>query len=656
MTSRCGSEERRVWNANRIEGFPVLEGRMSSAQSTSASPDEPFESAPRRPASDSAVPDIPLVRTPSRWPWPTTDPSPVPADLSGGLRGYSRKLGRYVGPALIGGAVVSSIQEVTGAIFPATIGRAIDAVAAHGFGGVFAAAMGVLLAVLVLNIAAISIGEIFESNTWDRAAQESVRSSGRSLSLRGRLVKRRLAAGDVVTSLGDDGLVVGEFVAWLPSLIASVFGIAVVSTLMLRTSVALGLVVLIGVPIALSLSLLLAPKLESLQSGVREAEGRLSTITTDAVAGLRILRGVGGESRFIDHYRVRSADVRDRAIRLAATTSALSAISEAAPVVLTGVVIIYGAHLVGVGALTVGGLVAFYGFMNYVGSPMRVVLRSLETFIRARVAARKIVSVIDAADEAGAERPIGGGDRASGIDWAGDDLVDEPSGLRIRAGRLTGVVCASVDAASEIAGRFGAVNGARGASIGRAALADVDPVESRRRLVLVSAVQHLFEGTLRGAVLGRFAQVAPARDHATIVRAEAVDPTSAGAPAPDVDRSRDEEVLAALAAADARDVLGSLPGGLDGVLTEKGRNLSGGQRQRVALARALFADPEVLVLVDPTSALDAHTEVRIGRNLARVRAGRTTVVFTSSPLLLDRCDEVVAIGADGRVSGRGEDR
>ena len=76
----------------------------------------------------------------------------------------------------------------------------------------------------------------------------------------------------------------------------------------------------------------------------------------------------------------------------------------------------------------------------------------------------------------------------------------------------------------------------------------------------------------------------------------------------------------------------ALPDGLDAVVAERGREFSGGQQQRLRLARALLADPPVLVLVEPTSAVDAHTEARIAARLAAARAGRTTVVCTTSPL------------------------
>jgi ABC-type multidrug transport system fused ATPase/permease subunit len=120
-------------------------------------------------------------------------------------------------------------------------------------------------------------------------------------------------------------------------------------------------------------------------------------------------------------------------------------------------------------------------------------------------------------------------------------------------------------------------------------------------------------------------------------------------------RASDAEILAAIDVASAGDVLSALPDGLDEVVDERGRSFSGGQRQRLVLARAVLAGTEILVLVEPTSAVDAHTEARIAAELHEARAGRTTVIVTTSPLVLDRADRVVLI-ADGSVEASGTHR
>jgi ABC-type multidrug transport system fused ATPase/permease subunit len=102
----------------------------------------------------------------------------------------------------------------------------------------------------------------------------------------------------------------------------------------------------------------------------------------------------------------------------------------------------------------------------------------------------------------------------------------------------------------------------------------------------------------------------------------------------------------------AHDIVEALPGKLDGEVAERGRTFSGGQQQRLRLARALIADPEILILVEPTSAVDAHTEARIAARLGAARAGRTTVVCSTSPLVLDRADHVLYV-EDGAVVAEG---
>ncbi|MCC3765407.1 ATP-binding cassette domain-containing protein [Glycomyces sp. TRM65418] len=96
----------------------------------------------------------------------------------------------------------------------------------------------------------------------------------------------------------------------------------------------------------------------------------------------------------------------------------------------------------------------------------------------------------------------------------------------------------------------------------------------------------------------------------------------------------------------------ALPHGIDTELDNQARTLSGGQRQRLRLARALASDPEVLLLHEPTSAVDSHTEARIAERLTAARRGRTTAVASVSPLWLGRAD-AVAFVQDGKVVATG---
>jgi len=99
-----------------------------------------------------------------------------------------------------------------------------------------------------------------------------------------------------------------------------------------------------------------------------------------------------------------------------------------------------------------------------------------------------------------------------------------------------------------------------------------------------------------------------------------------------------------------------LPRGLETNVGEGGRHVSGGQRQRLALARALLHSPDGLVLIDPTTSIDAVTTATIAEKMQRLRAGRTTIIATTSPALLDQMDEVVLLDAVGRQIARAPHR
>ena len=118
------------------------------------------------------------------------------------------------------------------------------------------------------------------------------------------------------------------------------------------------------------------------------------------------------------------------------------------------------------------------------------------------------------------------------------------------------------------------------------------------------------------------------------------------------DRGR---VSAAIAASDTTQVAATLPDGLATVVTEHGRSLSGGQRQRVALARALAANPVVLVLHDPTTAVDSVTEARIAGGIREMRRRQTTIVIATSPALLAARDHAAFVVA-GEMRGTGTHR
>ena len=502
------------------------------------------------------------------------------------------------------------------AVVPALVGRAIDQGVASGDRAGLLRGSALILAAGLVSAAAGILRHRTAVVNWLTASYRVQQLLVRQAVRLGGSLPRRVPTGEVVAVGSHDAERIGSAMDIVARLSGALVSFALVAVLLLRTSTTLGLLVVAGVPL---LSAGVGPLLRPLhrrRTRHRELVGDLTTVGADTVSGLRVLRGIGGEAVFSSRYAAASQEVRAAGLAAARVQSLLDAAEVALPGVFVVAVTWLGARLAVAGQVGVGELIAFYGYAAFLVLPVRTVTEAADKFTRAMVGARRAVEVLalepELASGSAPEPP------------AGSALVDGQSGLAVEPGRLTAVVAGVPEEAVAIADRLGRFADGDGVRLGGVALADL-PLEVVRGRVLVSDHDpRLFTGRL----------------------GDELDPTGT-APA--------ERVLAAVETASAGDVVEALPGGLDSEVTERGRSLSGGQRQRLVLARALVADPEILVLVEPTSAVDAHTEARIADELAAARAGRATVVCTTSPLLLDRADKV-ALVAGGRVVAEGTHR
>jgi ABC-type multidrug transport system fused ATPase/permease subunit len=503
------------------------------------------------------------------------------------------------------------------AVVPALVGRAIDQGVAEGDRAALVRGSALVMAAgLVTAVAGILRHRTAVVN-WLTASYRVQQLLVRQAVRLGGSLPRRVPTGEVAAVGSHDAERIGSAMDVVARLAGALVSFGVVAALLLRTSTTLGLLVVAGVPL---LSAGVGPLLRPLhrrRSRHRELVGQLTTVGADTVSGLRVLRGIGGEAVFSRRYAAASQAVRAAGLAAARVQSLLDAAEVALPGIFVVAVTWLGARLAVAGQVSVGELIAFYGYAAFLVLPVRTVTEAADKFTRALVGARRAVQVLalqpELASGSSAQEPS-----------PGAALVDGQSGLVVEAGQLTAVVAGVPEEAAAIADRLGRFADGGEVRLGGVALRDL-PLEVVRRRVLVSEHDpRLFTGRL----------------------GDELDPTGAAPP---------ERVLAALDTTSAGDVLEALPDGLDSEVAERGRSLSGGQRQRLVLARALVADPEVLVLVEPTSAVDAHTEARIADGLAAARTGRATVVCTTSPLLLDRADKV-ALVAGGRVVAEGTHR
>ncbi|MDN5738468.1 MAG: ABC transporter ATP-binding protein/permease, partial [Brevibacterium aurantiacum] len=393
--------------------------------------------------------------------------------------------------------------------------------------------------------------------------------------------------------------------------IASVLGMITAAVFLLIADPVTGLVVLIAVPIGLLIVALPGRSVSTKANAQLEAVARAGRSASDLMHGLRVIKAMGGETWAVDRYRHTSDEAATAGIATGERTGRLAGLGALVmSVVLAIVLIVAGLRLID-GQMSVGALIGILGMTAFLTEPMRALAEIVGLFAQSHGAAQRITQLLNDIDDAepttapsDAPAPtVDIDDEAISIrDWSvGEERTVD---VTTNFGTLTCIV--TEDPAPESALLAALSTHARGTTVGQ---------------MLVSPhTVDLFEGTIRSNI--------------TMIPGAGEAPVSA-------------EVLAA---SGVDELLGLVENGLDHRIQELGGNLSGGQRQRVALARALHADPQVLILHEPTTAVDAVTEARIASGLQDLRSSRggaATLIFTSSPAFLAAADSVVFVPTTG---------
>lgn len=510
---------------------------------------------------------------------------------------------------------------------PLGVGFAVQAVVDRS-GGRLALAGGLIAVLGVL----IAVGDTMLHRTavtnWITAAARVQQLLARKTAELGSALTRRVAAGEVVAVSTGDVEKIGWFVEALSRFASAAAALVIICVGLVLYLPSLGVLVALAMPLLALGVLPLLPRATRRADFQREKAGKATELASDTVAGLRVLRGIGGEELFLGRYRRASQEVRKAAVRSARMWSLISAIQVLLPGVLLICLVTYGAALARDGKIDVGQLVTVYSTATLLLFPLRHFEEIAMAYSFSRPSAQRAVRVLSLSRVA----------RPSTVDASpAGDLYDPATGLMAPEGLFTAVVCGDPDEAGWLADRLGghaqpAV--AQDGAVDEEAAADrevpsvllggvpLDELEldAARTAVLVQDKDPvLLSGTLRELL-----------DVPMSGRVTAEDALSA---------AQCDDVLNALAQASADS--GGDP--MNTRITERGRSLSGGQRQRLALARSLVTDPEALVLDEPTSAVDSHTEARVAAGIKELRKDRTTVAFASSPLLLDLADRVALV-------------
>lgn len=556
----------------------------------------------------------------------------------------------WVVPAM---TLAASSWMVPGALTPWLLGRAIDAGVLRQDLPATIGWVALLLGVIAFGVVGGILFHTYAVRMWLLGIYGTQRRVSRKAVRLGHVLNRRVPTGEVLSVASSDSNQFGATVEAFGGALAALISFLVATALMLTTSVPLGLLVLVATPLLLAASTPVLRPLTAAQAAERTENSTLTSMATDIATGLRILRGIGGEKTFADNYARQSQKVRGLGVRLGTWQAVVEAISVLLSGLLLVALVYLGSRQLLEGTLSVGQLISFFGYAVFLMTPMQMAFDFAQKWVQGLVSAQKTGALL------GTDVPWRDGDSRLGSNPV---LHDEASGVTVEPGRMLGIVSADPDDSAALADRLGRYlpdelkeedddEGLSGRALRRARK---ERFEARGRQAAVDAtVAQQPWGVTADGVDYRDLSVADLRGRIVVSH------TGAGLFAGTLQTAVDpwgthsrEAADAALVAASAEDIFESLPGGWQGRIDEKGRGLSGGQRQRLVLARALLLDPDVLVLVEPTSAVDAHTEARIAERLAELRRGRTTVVVTASPLMLRHADEI-AVLVDGREVVRG---
>lgn len=443
-----------------------------------------------------------------------------------------------------------------------------------------------------------------------------------------RGVRTDLVSGELLTVSTSDA----EKTSWILDVIArtvaAVTATVVCAVALLIIDIPLGIAVLVGTPVIMFLLQRAAPLLTRTATAQQAEVARVSGMATDLVSGVRPLRGIGAENAASARFHESSRKALSATMNMAKANSVYLGFSTT----VSGLLSVGIAGTAGLfalqGRISVGELITVVGLSQFVIEPLTTMSRLPGVAAIVRGSADRLALVLGADHvlaEGGSDAPTATDIAVKGVTYRSLDGLD----MSAAPGELLGVVTLRAQdgeaLAAVLSGQIGSDDYLGAVTIGGRSVGELGLTEVRRTVLVEPHNTDLFAGTVR-------TNVTAGRERA------------------------DHELSPILAASAATDVVAMHESGLDHAVTDRGASLSGGQRQRVALARALSVSAPVLVLHDPTTAVDAVTEHAIAAGIKELRHDQeqlqTTVLITTSPALLAVTHRVLVVDG-GRVVAEG---
>ncbi|MEU9092775.1 ABC transporter ATP-binding protein [Streptomyces sp. NPDC087901] len=526
-------------------------------------------------------------------------------------------LRRNVG-AMTWGTVLMGLYQAGETAFPIALGLIVE----HTLQNRSPGSLGLSIGALAVIITTVSLSWRFGMRVLQKANTTEAHRWRVQVAACGLQPVDRdigLKSGEVLTIATEDADSTADIIEVVPLLISSLVAVLVAAVALGLADLRLGLLVIMGTVVILSILSVMSKRIGASTQEQQARVARAGAKVADLITGLRPLHGFGGNHAAFVSYRKVSTEARHQAITVAGVNGVYAGAAQALNAVLAAAVTLTAGWLAFDGQITIGELVMAVGLAQFIMEPLKMFSEMPKYVMMARASAERMALVLSAPPvaEPGPQRPSEGGDlEIDGVRYG----TLRGLKLRVPAGEFIAIAAyqprAAADFASVLAVNVPPQDYEGAVRISGRELADLS-VEAVREHMLVNPYDaEIFAGTLRTNI----------------------DPSGTSRTVPE-----------AVEASMLTDVVALHRAGLDHGVRDRGANLSGGQRQRLSLARALAADTDVLVLHDPTTAVDAVTEQLIARNLAKLRRGRTTVVITSSPAVLDAADRVLVLD-DGVIT------
>ncbi|ANS69248.1 putative ABC transporter ATPase and permease component [Streptomyces lincolnensis] len=526
-------------------------------------------------------------------------------------------LRRNIG-AMAGGTALMGLYQAGETAFPIALGLIVEHALRDRSPGALALSIGALAVIITTVSLSWRFGmRILQKANTTEAHRWRVRVAACGLKPVARDVD--LKSGEVLTIATEDADQTADIIEVVPLLISSLVAVLVAAVALGLADLRLGLLVIVGTVAILSILSVMSKRIGTSTREQQARVARAGAKVADLITGLRPLHGFGGNHQAFLSYRSVSTEAKHQAVTVARVNGVYAGTALALNAILAAAVTLMAGWLAFAGRITIGELVMAVGLAQFIIEPLKLFSEMPKYVMIARASAERMALVLAAppVTTPGTERPEPGGDlEVDGVRYGTLRRLK----FQVSAGEFVAIAAYQPRVAADLAAVLAvrvppdAYEGA--VRISGRDLADLSVEAVREHLLVNPYDAEIFAGTLRSNI----------------------DP-------PGTSRTVSEAVEASM----LTDVVALHREGLDYGVRDRGANLSGGQRQRLSLARALAADTDVLVLHDPTTAVDAVTEQLIARNVAKLRRGRTTVVITSSPALLDAADRVLVLD-DGVVT------